>query len=240
MVGRRGHALPHTPPGLTPPSRNGGQPRSLRAASGLQARPACSRMVPDSTPEVPSTAAAEPGAQAPGRPLGDATTGDATADGELDTPGRSGTGSDGYPDEPDPFSVEPPEEADDPWDADTSPELDVDGPQVGSVFEEYDLDLDDLIQSGDRPPAGRRARCPGGRSGVRTTSLQSRRSSGLRRRRKRRGPSRGRTRHLRTRARGSLSRRVHGRPSAPRRRTGPLQSLPDEAEGRRLGRSPPR
>lgn len=58
-------------------------------------------------------------------------------------------------------------------------ESDVDGPQVDSVFEEYDLDLDDLIQSGG--PAARRetGTVPGGRSGVRTTSLQGRRSSGL-------------------------------------------------------------
>jgi len=98
-------------------------------------------MVPDSTPEEASMAAAEPGAQSPGRPLGAAT-----ADGELERPRQSGAESDGHPGDPDPFSVEPPPEIDDTRNTDTSHEVAVDEPRVGTVFEEHDLDLGDFIQ----------------------------------------------------------------------------------------------
>ena len=71
--------------------------------------------------------------------------GDATGDGEFDLSPQSGPESAEPFDEPDPISVEPPDDLDDPWETDSAQDAEVAEPDVGSVFEEYDLDLDDFI-----------------------------------------------------------------------------------------------
>ena len=71
--------------------------------------------------------------------------GDVASAGEFDPSPQPGPESAEQFDEPDPFSVEPPEKLDDPWETDSAQDAEPAESEVGSVFEEYDLDLDDFI-----------------------------------------------------------------------------------------------